>query len=767
MKTKQERRLSDLDDFFDMVATTEPKKIEVKCKPCKELYFDATTGYRVMACIPVGPPPNGLELNKYGNFSVSGNGLNLLKEGVPINLKLTEAKSKYSASYNFAGLPDLSMETDKVHVNRDGTMSILCSFATKTQAQHVMDAYPNFVDMVLNGEEGQLDYKKIYNVGKKRLEEYIYKVRENSGAVPFLPFLLSIGVTDYDKAVEITKDYSNPDNMIYAYNRDPYSFMIESIKYSFETSDKIIIEHDEKMAESRERCGWALSTILKQNETETGDTRIAKEIVEQALKIMIPEAAQWYEVGKTLSNTVEHEGWLSRSETYYAEKSIADFIKNRIDNSEHVDFEWQNFVQREEGNLTEEQSKILQLMCDNDVVILTGCAGSGKSFTTKTIIDLLESKGFTYQLLAPTGIASKVLSTATGRPASTIHRWAGAGDPRDVDYVVVDELGMVSAEVLKMLIKVIPPTCKMILVFDPAQLISIGAGNVAKDLVMSRRVPIAMLTKVFRYGIGGIATIATDFRKGIVSNLEEEFDDFKYYNTNNVKEQFEGVLEAYQGYLNDGYTRENILIISPFNVGEVGTKAINLAIQEKYSLGQELEYKTNFDGKFRIGDKVICNKNTYDAKVAEQTSSGYGFSLNGSGKCETTWVFNGDQGIVLGDFYDDTSRSNCIVVEFDCGMVAFSQKEFQKLSLAYALSCHRVQGCESPAVIFVANSQHKRLLTNNLCYVAVTRAKKHLTIIADYDTIEEALGKHEETTRNTWLQEMMQEGWKENDQKST
>lgn len=763
---KRGRRLRNLDDFFNTPATTEPKKIEVRCKPYKELYFDATTGYRVIACVPVGSPPADLELNKYGNFSVSGNGLNLLKEGVPINLSLTEAKSKYPASYSFAGLPDLSMQTDKIHVNRDGTMSILCSFATKTQAQHVMDVYPNFVDMVLNGEENQLNYKKIYNVGKKRLEEYIYKVRENSGAVPFLPFLLSVGVSDYDKAVEITKNHSNPDSMIYAYNRDPYRFMIEDIKYPFETSDRIITERDEEMKKSKERCVWALSTILEQNEIETGDTRIAKEIVTQALKIMTPEAVQWYETSKTLSKVVEYEGWLSCSKTYYAEKGIADFIKNRIDSFEHVNFEWQKFVQREEGNLTEEQSKILQLMCDNGVVILTGCAGSGKSFTTKTIIDLLESKNFTYQLLAPTGIASKVLSAATGRPASTIHRWAGAGEPRDVDYIVVDELGMVSVEVLKMLIDVIPPTCRMILVFDPAQLISIGAGNIAKDLVMSRRVPVAMLTKVFRYGVGGIATIATDFRRGIVSNLEEEFDDFKYYNTNDIKEQFKGVLEAYQGYLNDGYAKEDILVISPFNVGEVGTKAINLAIQEKYSLGQELDYKTNFNGKFKIGDKVICNKNTYDAKVAEQTDSGYGYLLNESGNCETTWVFNGDQGIVLGDFYDDTSRSGCIVVEFDCGMVAFNQKEYQKLSLAYALSCHRVQGCESPAVIFVANSQHRRLLTNNLCYVAVTRAKKHLTIIADYDTMEEALGKHEETTRNTWLREMMQKGWGEDDQKS-
>lgn len=756
-----------MDEFFDNLAAQEQeretKEIDVKCKPLRELYFDPTSGYRVMACAPVGNLPSGLELNKYGNFSVSGNGLNLLKEGVPINLSLTEARSKYAASYSFAGLPDLTMETDKVHVNRDGTMSILCSFATKTQAQHVMDAYPNFVDMVLNGEEDQLDYKKIYNVGKKRLEEYIYKVRENSGAVPFLPFLLTIGVSDYDKAVEMTKEYSNPDNMIFDYNRDPYRFMIESVKYPFESSDKIIIEHDEKMSESRERCGWAMSTLLKQNEAETGDTRIAKDIVEQALKIMIPEASQWYEVAKTLSSTVEHEGWLSRAETYYAEKTIADFIKHRVDESEHVDFAWKNFVHREEGDLTEEQSKVLQLMCDNDVVILTGCAGSGKSFTTKTIIDLLESKDFTYQLLAPTGIASKVLSAATGRPASTIHRWAGPGDQKDVDYVVVDELGMVSVEVLKMLIKVIPPTCKMILVFDPAQLISIGAGNIAKDLVMSRRVPIAMLTKVFRYGVGGIATIATDFRRGIVSNLEEEFDDFKYYNTNDVKEQFKGVLEAYQGYLNDGYTKEEILVISPFNVGEVGTKAINLAIQEKYSLGTKLEYKTNFDGSFRVGDKVICNKNTYDAKVAEQREGDFGFALNETGKCETTWVFNGDQGVVLGEFYDDTSRSQCIVVEFDCGMIAFNQKEFQKVSLAYALSCHRVQGCESPAVIFVANSQHRRLLTNNLCYVAVTRAKKHLTIIADYDTIEEALEKHEETSRNTWLQTMMQKEWKERD----
>lgn len=745
----------------------EPEKIDVQCKPLKELYYDATTGYRVMACAPVGVPNPRLEQNKYGNFSVSGKGLNLLKEGVVINLSLTAAKSKYPASYSFAGLPDLTFDTKKIHVNRDGTESILKSFATTAQVKNVMKVYPNFVDLVLNGEEEIIDYHKIYNVGKKRLEEYIYKVRANSGAVPFLPFLMSVGVDDYDVALDLSEVYSNPDNMIFDYNRDPYRFMLATVKMPFDSADRIIIAHDEKMAESRERCSWAMATLLKQNETETGDTRIATEIVKQALRIMVPESAEHFDIAKMLNDIVECGSWMSQNETFKREKKIADFLKARISEPNPNEFEWEKFVHRDEGDLTEEQSKVLQLMCKYDVVILTGCAGSGKSFTTKTVVDLLESKEYHYKLLAPTGIASKVLSAATGRPASTIHRFCASGGDMTLDYVVVDELGMVSVETLAMLLDAISPDCKMILVFDPAQLISIGAGNIAKDLVMSRRIPVAMLTKVFRYGIGGIATVATDFRKGSVEALDGEYDDFEYYNTDNVREQFDSVLEAYKRYLNQGYTKEEILVISPYNVGEVGTKVINLEIQNRYSKGAELNYKTSFNGKFRVGDKVICNKNTYDAKLAAMTENCYSYVFDGSAKCATTWVFNGDQGVVLGEFFDDVLRSFSIVIQFDDDIVAFNQKEYQKVSLAYALSCHRVQGCESPAVIFVVNSQHKRLLSNNLCYVAVTRAKKHLTIIGDYDTIKVALEKHEETNRNTWLREMLQPDWRPNYDTST
>ena len=266
--------------------------------------------------------------------------------------------------------------------------------------------------------------------------------------------------------------------------------------------------------------------------------------------------------------------------TYNAEEHIADVIKKKIANPHYYPMDWQKFTSVDGLELTDEQAQILEMACKHDVMMLTGSAGTGKSQTTKAIIEMLETNDYTYTLLSPTGIAAKRLREATGREASTIHMFL-ACDGNLGDYVLIDEMGMVSVHLLSMLFDKVADTTKIIFIADPSQLASIACGNIVEDMLDSGIVPVCNLTKVFRYNTSGIITIATDVRNGVNDHLTDTFTDYKFIETDTlVIKQIE---KEYARLLADGYSKDDVLILSPFNKGNVGSLAINAAIQAKFN----------------------------------------------------------------------------------------------------------------------------------------------------------------------------------------
>ena len=388
-----------------------------------------------------------------------------------------------------------------------------------------------------------------------------------------------------------------------------------------------------------------------------------------------------------------------------------------------------------------------------DCIFITG--NCGKTSSMKAAIKMLEDNHIDYLLLAPTGIAMKRLKEATGRPASTIHMALTCGVPKNFEgVVVIEESSMVSVHLLSMLLTEVDKKCKILFICDPAQLASISCGNVVQDIIDSGVVSISQLTKVFRYGTSGLTTIATDTRNGELGPRQNStFSDYQFIPIND--KPIKQILDSYQTLL-DKYTKDDIMILSPFNKGPVGTVAINKAIQSRYNPNPDTKaIRKSSSGEeimFKIGDKVINTHNEYNMPCFLTDDDG---SLVESTD-RTISVMNGDIGYVR--YIKETDRGIIMAVEFDTGMAQVYGPYMNNLLLGYSVSVHRVQGSEAKAVIVITSPMHKRMLSSNLLYVADSRAKEQLIEIGDIETIKEGLKRHENKERNTWLCELLKEG---------
>lgn len=394
-------------------------------------------------------------------------------------------------------------------------------------------------------------------------------------------------------------------------------------------------------------------------------------------------------------------------------------------------------------------SHMLVLRRKNCIFITGNC---GKTSSMKAAVKMLEDNNIDYLLLAPTGIAMKRLKESTGRPASTIHMALACGIPMDFEGVlVIEEASMVSVHLLSTLLTAIGNKCKILFICDEAQLASISCGNVVQDIIDSGIVPLTRLTKVFRYGTSGLATIATDTRNGhLGARLENIFSDYTFIPIND--NPIEQVLNAYNKLL-DNYSKDDIIILSPYNKGGAGTYVINNEIQARYNPNPE----TNMIRKmpmgitimFKKGDRVVNTHNEYQMPCFEIMDDG---SLEHSIK--TIQVMNGDIGIVR-EVKKLESGSEELVVEFDTGLACVSGRILNNLLLGYSISVHKSQGSQAKAVITLFDSSHARLLTRNLMYVADSRAQKELIEIGDIEAIKKGLGEVENKQRDTWLCELL------------
>lgn len=532
---------------------------------------------------------------------------------------------------------------------------------------------------------------------------------------------------------QIKRTYETPQEFEEEVYKNTYFMLICYLEKSFKLADELALQIKPELKESVERCVWVCRELIHKHESE-GNTKMNASSLARGLHSSYSELMPF--ILQAVENPIfyydKENKFLALKSTWENECRIANVIKQKLKNPIDSEMEWQKYSEVDGMKLTEEQLSLLESINKNNIVMLNGSAGTGKSQTTKALIKMLDDNCYSYTLLAPTGIAAKRLRQATGRQASTIHMHLACH--RSVgDFLIIDECSMIGVNLLGCLFNFIPDYTKIVLICDEAQLASISCGNIVQDIIDSGVMPIVNLTKVFRYGIGGIATVATDVRTG--KNLSENmnFEDYKFIpiSSNPIND----ILSIYEKEIKN-YSPEDIMILSPFNVRNAGTYAINSALQNKYNTNPTfLTYKKQgFDIEFKIGDRIVNTENNY------HMTSDYGDELA---------VMNGDIGTIIdNDGYNTT-------VKFDNGIAYLENNDMYKMLLATAVSVHKSQGNQAKCVIVIIDKSHGFFLNRNIEYVAMSRAQEKLIVLGDIDTINNALSIQQEKSRETYLKNML------------
>lgn len=415
--------------------------------------------------------------------------------------------------------------------------------------------------------------------------------------------------------------------------------------------------------------------------------------------------------------------------------------------------------------LDELQRKAVIETQNNGVSVITGGPGTGKTTTINAIIQMFEIDGLEVSLAAPTGRAAKRMSEATGHKASTIHRLlevSGGGDevtaddlsarfgrneqnPLETDVIIVDEMSMVDTFLMHALLKAITIGTRVVFVGDVNQLASVGPGNVLKDIIDSGQFSVVKLTKVFRQaGESGIVVNAHKINAGQQVALDNSTGDFLYIERENAQMALNATIGLLKtklpGYV--GAKEQDIQVLTPMRNGILGVNSLNEQLQKFINPPSPDKSEKEIAGTiFREGDKVMQVKNNYQLSWEQRSASGRIFDT-GSG------IFNGDMGIVT----KINNTTNYIEVVFDDDRyVTYDTKQAEELELAYAITIHKSQGSEYPAVIMPLVSGVQMLMTRNLLYTGVTRAKKCVCIVGRKEMFEAMIANEDQHKRYSGL----------------
>lgn len=417
--------------------------------------------------------------------------------------------------------------------------------------------------------------------------------------------------------------------------------------------------------------------------------------------------------------------------------------------------------------LDEMQRKAVMEAAKQGILVLTGGPGTGKTTTINAMIRLFESEGMTILLAAPTGRAAKRMTETTGYEASTIHRLLEVSgnpeeetiggfqrneeNPLDTDVLIIDEVSMVDLPLMNALLKAVMPGTRLILVGDQNQLPSVGPGSVLKDIIASGCFPVVMLTKIFRQaGESDIVVNAHKINRGEPVILDNKSRDFFFLKRQEPNVIISVMLTLIQKklpkYVNAGIY--DIQVMTPMRKGLLGIERLNQILQQYLNPpSPEKSEREYADRLFREGDKVMQIKNNYQLEWKIQTK--YGLTVDkGQG------VFNGDMGVVREiNTYEET-----ITVEYDeHRQVVYPYSMMDELELAYAITVHKSQGSEYPAVVIPLLQGPRQLYHRNLLYTAVTRAKKCVTLVGSEAVFQEMIRNNQDQKRNTSLAERIRE----------
>ena len=456
---------------------------------------------------------------------------------------------------------------------------------------------------------------------------------------------------------------------------------------------------------------------------------------------------------------------------YYLELNTARMLKELNILCEEKEEVIEKRLERLEKNseivLEEEQKRAVITAVKSGVMILTGGPGTGKTTTINAIIRYFTSQGEDILLAAPTGRAAKRMTETTGYEASTIHRLLelkpsgeltegvrfdrNAQNPLETDVIIIDEMSMVDIHLMHALLSAIPVGTRLILVGDVNQLPSVGPGSVLEDMIRSRAFPVVQLNRIFRQASeSSIVVNAHKINRGEKVDLKVKTKDFLFLNYIDPNQIISIIRWLVQDKLPAYVDADlfDIQVLTPMRKGPLGVENLNRILQ-RYLNPPEEGKKERVYGEhvFRQGDKVMQIKNDY--QLEWEIRGKYGIPVEkGMG------IFNGDMGVIR----EINEFAELMTIEFDEGrFVDYSFKQLEELELAYAITIHKSQGSEYPAVVIPLLSGPKMLMSRNLLYTAVTRARRCVAIIGSDQTFDAMVANRMERNRYTTLDLRIQE----------
>ena len=510
---------------------------------------------------------------------------------------------------------------------------------------------------------------------------------------------------------------------------------------------------------------------------EYSDAASAGSAYEQTVELLEQQLMDLLIAGKIVIKQVDEEDAIYLASNYYVELNSARLLTDlqlRYEmNPAELDREIQA-IEKEEGlTLDELQTTAVKSAIEAGVAVITGGPGTGKTTIINVIIKYFSKHGMEIKLCAPTGRAAKRMTESTGWPAQTIHRLLeingaveedgrnpdnhgmhfsrNADNPLECDAIIVDEMSMVDAYIFYALVQAVPYGTRLIFVGDVNQLPSVGAGNVLKDIINSGCFPVTTLNKIFRQEDGSdIVFNAHKIQRGEHLILTNKSRDFFFIPQRTAAQIVEEVQTLTLKNLPDyyGLSPQEIQILCPMRKYEVGVENMNQKLQSR--LNPKASNKPEHvrgDVVFRKGDKVMQIKNNY-----QQEWKIYGASKTGNGKGyvidEGVGVFNGDMGVIteISDYDEE------LTILFDDGRESvYNYEELDQLEHAFAVTIHKSQGSEYPAVIIPLLGGNRKLMNRNLIYTAITRARQLVIIVGDVNLVNQMIDNSEEQKRYTSL----------------
>lgn len=449
-----------------------------------------------------------------------------------------------------------------------------------------------------------------------------------------------------------------------------------------------------------------------------------------------------------------------QAETFVAQRLLS-MLRTPVEQLRQVD-KTIDAIEKEQGvSYAPLQRQAVRMAAEGGVLLLTGRPGTGKTTSLRGIVALYRRMGLDVALLAPTGRAAKRLGEVTDCEAQTIHRALGmsynemtgqvafkknGSDPLEAHAVIVDEMSMVDLELMQALLEALRPGCRLVLVGDPDQLPSVGAGNVLGDLLRSTVVPTVSLTQVFRQAEqSAIIRNAHAVNLGQPPQLDSNQGDFFFLCRRSPDRLVQTVVELCRDRLpkNMNVPADQIQVLSPTRKGACGTAALNRALQAALNPPAAGKRQKQWgDVTFRVGDRVMQTKNNYDVLWEKDDGTA------GSG------IFNGDVGVIQ----DIDSSGELIVLRFDDRTATYTADLLSQLDMAYAITVHKSQGSEYPAVILVSAPAAPSLMVRGVLYTAITRARRMLIMVGD-DTVPAKMAANDRQQRRySGLRRRLKEG---------